>query len=283
MKQLCKSWKELIDASMIIGEDRMRTSSIKENFDVNSKFSLLCHNSTNHFVHGEVFNQSFSFGITLRDLANLPSFFPKEADERNAAIRALARIMMHLYLSYRKIEIINAAKDMSSGNFTSMELPNSGWFSFAGKLKHSCNANLLLMGLKNKIALVAIRPIKKGDELTISFLGHYYENIQASREYRLFCATQSVCRCRVCVEKWGSRNFRQLKLSAEQANAYWISVSKLNDEKYREGITPFEIACKGLTALDDAACTAEHHQLYIAFRKLIMFYQCLHTDSKMMT
>ncbi|KAI5637804.1 SET domain-containing protein [Phthorimaea operculella] len=274
IKQLCKSWKELIDASKIVGEDRMRCSSIKENFDVKSKFSLLSHNNTSHFLHGEIFNQSFGFGIILRDLANLPSFFPNEAGERDAAIRALARIMMNLYTSYRKIEIINAAKDVSSGNFTTNIDLNSGWFSFAGKLKHSCDANLLIIGLKNKIALVAIRPIKKGDELTISFLSHYYENMSPFREYRLFCATQTICECRVCTEKWSPLNFRRLRLNTEQTKAFIAGI------RNGEGKSAFKSVCDGLAGLDDAACTAEHHGLYKEFRKLTTFYQCFHTDNK---
>lgn len=49
------------------------------------------------------------------------------------------------------------------------EAPNYEWFSFTGKLKHCCDANLDVLGLNNKVALIALKSIKTGDELTISY------------------------------------------------------------------------------------------------------------------
>ncbi|KOB52277.1 Uncharacterized protein OBRU01_22980, partial [Operophtera brumata] len=46
---------------------------------------------------------------------------------------------------------------------------NYGWFSMSSKLKHSCEPNLMVLGLNDSVGLVALRTIKKGEELTISF------------------------------------------------------------------------------------------------------------------
>ncbi|KAI5637818.1 hypothetical protein NE865_09473 [Phthorimaea operculella] len=274
MRKKCKSWKELVDASTNIGADRMRSSSVRDIYDVNSKFSLLCYNFTDVYVHGQIFTQSFVYGTILNELANVPDFFPKKSEEKDAAMRAFARIMMHLFTSYRKIEVPSVAKDFATGILTAHIQLNFGFFSFASKLKHDCNANLVVLGLNNNIALMAIRPVKTGDELTISFLGHYYDNIPTTRAFRLFRVIQDVCKCCICVDKWSSSNLRTLEETLQVLDSDIL----LDIERSRGMDKCFQLVCEGLTLLDHAHCTEAHWEFLKYFLKLTTF--CIYLATK---
>lgn len=169
MRQKCSSWKEFTEASKNIGFKRIERSSVNEIYDVKNKFSLLCLDTDLHFLYGVLFNISVSTAMVIYYLLEVPSFFPEKQEERDEAIQALARVMVNLSLFCRKVEIINHTMDPDSG-IVGHAMPNYGWFSFTGKLKHCCDANLLVLGLNNQVSLIAIKPINKGDELTISFM-----------------------------------------------------------------------------------------------------------------
>lgn len=168
MRKMCSSWAEFTEASKNIGAERMKESSVNEIYDEKKRFSMLCFDRDLHFLHGQLLNAGVLTAVVICYLLEVPSFFPERQKERNEAIQALARVMINLRVFYRTIAILNHTVDpdtMIMGNAA----PNRGWFSFTGKLKHCCDANLQVLGLNNKVALIAIKSIKKGDELTISY------------------------------------------------------------------------------------------------------------------
>lgn len=170
MRQKCKSWSELIAASKIIGAERMKNSSINEIYDVNNKFSLLNFNNTKHFLFGEAFNASFESAVVISWLEKIKGFFPESPYERKQAVRAVARIMMQTYMFQVGLQVHTSANDQATDKVRWQKFCNWGWFSFMGKLKHACDANLIQLGLKNDVALTALHDIKKGTELSISYL-----------------------------------------------------------------------------------------------------------------
>uniref|UniRef100_A0A1E1WDH3 SET domain-containing protein n=1 Tax=Pectinophora gossypiella TaxID=13191 RepID=A0A1E1WDH3_PECGO len=209
MKQKCKTWKELITASFSIGEDRMRNSCVSDIYDKESKFSMLSFDNNLHFVHGKTINCGVPCAIELHYLKGVPNFWPTCEDEKDEGVRAFARIMMKLNLFYPPVLIRNICLDalnVHSGNLVTSS-HNFGWFAFTGKLKHSCDANLLALGLKNSIALVAVHPIQNGSELNISYLEHYYDRIPQHKYFMrsLHCLSPA-CSCRVCIENWNVRD-----------------------------------------------------------------------------
>lgn len=193
MRQKCSSWKEFTEASKNIGVERMERSSVNEIYDVNNKFSLLCLDNDLHFLYGELFNSSIFTAIVIYYLLEVPSFFPVKQEDKDEAIQAFARVMVNLCLFCRPLEIINHTIDAVTG-ILKYANPNFGWFSFTGKLKHCCDANLLVLGLNNQVSLLAIKPINKGDELTISYR---YVTFQIKVPTNSFnCLSINACRSR---------------------------------------------------------------------------------------
>lgn len=170
MRQMCSSWAEFIKASKKIGAERMKESSVNEIYNENNKFSVLCFDDDLHFLYGRLCNVCFISAAIIYYLLEVPSFFPEKRELKDKAIQALARVMVNMYLYCIKITIQNSSKNADTGTISRDTMCNVGFFSFTGKLKHCCDANLLVLGLNKKIALIAAKPIKKGDELTISYM-----------------------------------------------------------------------------------------------------------------
>lgn len=170
IKHLCKTWKEFITASYHVGEERLKSSTLNQIYDRNDPFSMLCFSEKREINFGSCYNYAFMCATFLDRLMYTPGFFPYLIKERNVAIRAVARMTMKLLLLfYNKIDLPNAALDCETLQYNVLA-PNHGYFTFASKLKHCCDANLQIIALNNKLALMALHPIKKGKELTISYV-----------------------------------------------------------------------------------------------------------------
>ncbi|XP_059056378.1 SET and MYND domain-containing protein DDB_G0273589-like [Achroia grisella] len=167
IRQMSKSWEDVVTASRTIGTERMKNSSDDEIFDCNNPHSILSYNDDKYLIHGKIFNQSFIFATVIDSLSNIPDYFPTDENEKLGAMHALGRIMLHLYVTFPlEVQILNYQYNYSDGIIGTE--PHIGFSLFTSKLKHSCEPNLLEIGLKNKICLIAIRPVKKGTELNIN-------------------------------------------------------------------------------------------------------------------
>lgn len=170
MKLMCESWKEIIAASYIIGDERIKTSPVNEIYDRNYKFSLLNFIETRDIKLASIYNFGMMCATQIHYLNQVTTFFPKSPGEKREAMRGFARLMMRFFLLFHnKIEINNVADDKMTQDIRYL-VPNYGYLSFTSKLRHQCDANLLAVGLNNQVALVALQPIKKGTELTISYV-----------------------------------------------------------------------------------------------------------------
>ncbi|XP_059056443.1 uncharacterized protein LOC131850268 [Achroia grisella] len=224
--QLSKSWQDVVTASRSIGTKRMKNSSDDEIFDCNNPHSILSYNDDKYLIHGKIFNQSFIFATVIDSLSNIPDYFPTDEDEKLEAMHALGRIMLHLYITFPlEVEIQNWQHNYINGFVSSYTSPNIGFFLFTSKLKHSCVPNLLEIGLNNKICLVAIRPIKKGTELTICYRcppGIKHEELLKT----IFIKNE--CRCQCPQTAWDISTLREYKFNSKQESIYrsWESKNK---------------------------------------------------------
>lgn len=168
MKQM-SSWPELIAESHKMGMSRIKTSSINEIYDSNSKFSLLNIEDDRHFLHGPMYNHSMKCAFLVYYLERVSGFYPQLPEEREEAKRAVGRLLMFLSLHTTNHLMVPSTTVKAQDNSEFQDIPNWGWFSFLGKLKSSCYANVLIAGLNKTIALVSQQPIKRGTELTVTY------------------------------------------------------------------------------------------------------------------
>lgn len=170
MKQMCGSWSELIAASRNMGLSRARTSSINKIYDSKSKFSLLNIKDERHFLHGPMYNTSINCAFIVYYLESVPGFYPQLPEERDEAKCAIGRLLLFLSL-YTTTSLVVPSVTVKKREKTEFyNIPNFGWFSFLGKLNSSCDANVLVVGLNNAVGLVAQQPIKRGTELSVSYV-----------------------------------------------------------------------------------------------------------------
>ncbi|KAI8439834.1 hypothetical protein MSG28_013501 [Choristoneura fumiferana] len=269
LKTQCKEWNTLIKESQNIGTNRLKTSSLNEIYDVKNYSSILSFNDKRHFVHGVLYNSCLDVAIVIHHLQNLNGFFPTDPKESLEAQKCFAKLFMSLELMWPcTTEIDNAAEELTGSDLVSNFPSHFGWFAFTSKLKHACEPNVLVLGLDNRVALVALKPIKKNAELKISHIGHWYERLYEGklRSLKLYQTSRIICTCRVCKGSWTMNNLNKSELTPVQKKAYssWER-SKENILVQREA-SYFKEICKILTVLQDKVQTKEHHAVYKELR-----------------
>ncbi|KAJ8715264.1 hypothetical protein PYW08_005245 [Mythimna loreyi] len=201
IRQLCNSWDEFITASNELGIERMENSSIAEIFGPH-KFSLLNSHYDTHFIYGALFNRCMYIANIIHYLDIHTSFLPDSPEEKSAAIRAVSRVMMHLALHCTPVVLQHFTDLCTLDRLIFHKHPNKGYFPFIGNLPHSCVPNTYVAGLRNSAALITITPVKKGAELSISYLGHWLQLVPTALLYRpikIFVHFRAVCKdCIVC-------------------------------------------------------------------------------------
>ncbi|KAJ8715266.1 hypothetical protein PYW08_005247 [Mythimna loreyi] len=274
IRQLCNSWDEFITASNELGIERMENSSIAEIFG-SHKFSLLSSHYDIHFINGAMFNRCMYIANIIHYLDIHTSFLPDSPEEKSAAIRAVSRVMMHLALHCTPVQLKHYAEVRTEGRMTLRTKADKGYFPFIGYLPNSCLPNSYVVGLRNSVALLTIEPVKKGTELTISYSGHWLEEIPTDlmmRSRKLFIHYRTVCKdCIIC----GGRADNILlnsHLSKPQEKAFtkfmkyassMVDVSKTIKSDYKE-------TCNIVSALSDSPCSKEYVRVFVSFVQCIM-------------
>ncbi|KAM3957666.1 uncharacterized protein ACR2FA_008378 [Aphomia sociella] len=277
-----KSWDEVIAVSRNLGADKITSSTDGEIYNLHNTLSMLHFNRRKHFVHGKMFNHSFLYANIVDKLSYVPDFYPQNEEKKLEAMCALGSIMVHLDIHFPfEIKSINAAQNYLTANVSSEPEPNFGWYSFTSKLTHCCEPNLLAVGLNDKIALLALKPIKKGEELTICHLGHYYENVFVEgRKLKLFESMELMCDCRVCNKNWSHKTRRKAVLDAVERKCFrkWqATVTSLYPDKDR---IDFKETCHAMRVLQNYPNTLEHHELFQKFRNSLLAFQYSITENK---
>jgi hypothetical protein len=90
----------------------------------------------------------------------------------------------------------------------------AGIFLVCSRLNHSCIANSVRMSQKDSMSIVTVRPIKKGEQLTISYIDGDILLPSAQRALKLQSRQIPQCMCSLCLVPAGVSNAR-LRVSDE--------------------------------------------------------------------
>ncbi|KAM3957667.1 uncharacterized protein ACR2FA_008379 [Aphomia sociella] len=269
-----KSWDEVIAVSRNLGADKMTSSTDGEIYNSHNTLSMLHFNRRKHFVHGKMFNQSLLYATIVDKLSCALDFYPRDHEKKLEAMCALGSIMVDLYIHFPfEIKILNAAQNYITTEVFCEPMPNFGWCSFASKLTHCCEPNLLAVGLNDKIALVVLKPIKKGEEFTICHMGHYYENVLTEgRQLKMFTSLERVCECIVCINNWTNRSGKPGKLNDDQKRCIRVWQATVTTYPERDS-RYFRETCHAMSMLQGLANTTEHQMLFGKFRDTLKHFQ----------
>ncbi|CAK1587239.1 unnamed protein product [Parnassius mnemosyne] len=274
--QMCGSWKKVISSSHCTGADRIRISSEQDMYDVNNKFSVLNFNDNRLFVHGSMHSASFVCATFIYYLERISGYLPSSFDERKLAKKALGRIMMYFSLYASPTPVNLRVSDTKNRKSFLNPISNHGWYPLIGKLKESCIPNLFVINLNKKMLLIALKPIKKGSELTVSHIGHYllYDEEPHVRNSISFDLFGNVCNCIICTGEWKSQK-KQFSLTEKQLNLYkerflhedvLINIMRIPNV--------FKKICNVLACLSDVSFSEEYvHVFNNSFFRLISAYQ----------
>ncbi|XP_073954982.1 SET and MYND domain-containing protein 4-like [Choristoneura fumiferana] len=278
LKSKCKQWSKLIEESNNIGASRIKTSSVNQMYDVNQYSSILCFKEDRPFVFGHLFNNCFAYATVIHYLENISGFFPESPTDRLEAMKCIAKLCMTLDVMCPFItEIYDTVLNISTQElWTLNKRGHFGWFSFVGKLKHSCDPNVIIFGLNNRVALVAVKPIKKMTEITVSYVDHYYNQAYGERLKRatkLYQSTLNVCKCRVCEESWGII-LHDKAMNSMQLESYlaWEFMKRTQMLHVQRNLM-FKVTCTSLSKLSDLPNTKEHLAVYADLRAQLSMCQ----------
>lgn len=107
----------------------------------------------------------------------------------------MRRMLMHLLLHHLATIRINAFDDYVG---TNKNLQMNYIFDTISLFNHSCVPNAFNWKKDNVTYLLAIRPITKGDQIFINYLGDYVEQSTSKRQNRLMEKWQFKCECERC-------------------------------------------------------------------------------------
>ncbi|KAJ8715267.1 hypothetical protein PYW08_005248 [Mythimna loreyi] len=275
IRQLCNSWDEFITASNELGIERMEKSSIAEIFG-SQKFSLLNSHYDTHFVYGTMFNRCMYIANIIHYLDIHTSFLPDSPEEKSAAIRAVSRVMMHLALYCTKVLLLLSTESCTENRVLLHFQPNKGYFPFIGNLPNSCVPNTFVAGLRNSAALITLRPVKKGAELNISYLGHWLHLDPTALLYRpikLFVHYRAVCEdCVVCSGRKGNISLNShLTDTQQKAFKKFMTYASSMGNFSKTIKSDYKETCNILSALSDAPYSKVYAKAFVTFVHCVMF------------
>lgn len=107
------------------------------------------------------------------------------------------------------------------------------------------------------------------------FRGHWYENIyEDRRHFRLFQASEIMCRCRVCMGQWDPRHhLRAAALTSQQRKIFNKWNKKCGTFQPQQAAEIFKESCHCLNNISEFPQTKEHHQVFKIFRNTLNFFQ----------
>ncbi|XP_068617780.1 SET and MYND domain-containing protein 4-like [Battus philenor] len=199
--KMSSSWKEVISNSHCTGSNRISISTVQEMFDVGNKLSILSFADDKIFIYGSMYDASFVCATIIYYLEKLPRFLSGLLGEKRRAKQALARMMMYFAIYVEPTPIISTVANKKLDIAYHHPQKNYGWYPFIGKLKKSCTPNVMVSYLNKKAVLIALRPIKKGSELTCGNMPREDHSLH-SNNCQLFVLNGKVCKCIVCSGDW---------------------------------------------------------------------------------
>ncbi|XP_059054885.1 uncharacterized protein LOC131848938 isoform X2 [Achroia grisella] len=212
MRNMCKSWDEMIELSKKYVNNKQKINQIKDIYDSRNCTSLLTFNHNVHFMHGMFFNTTIIWSHYISIIDSSGCFFPVRIQDKRYAIRAFARILMHLTIfAHPMLLATNNCLKTKPQIITLWVTPRLGLFPFIGKLKRSCIPNTYSTVINNNTtALVATQIIRAGTELSVSpikmanVVFHYFPAKALGESIRMLLAFggQEFEDDRIPMDKW---------------------------------------------------------------------------------
>lgn len=122
-------------------------------------------------------------------LEEVPGFYPQLPEEKNNAAVARMLMFLFLYTTNNLVFLSSTVKELDWTEFYKISNIASR-FSFAGKLKISCDPNIV--GLNKKIG-VAQQWIKRGTEFPVSPVGHWLGREKRMTAANMFVLNETTC------------------------------------------------------------------------------------------
>ncbi|XP_077285330.1 SET and MYND domain containing, class 4, member 4 [Arctopsyche grandis] len=159
----------------------------------------------------DFYNRSITSAVLLYMLKEYTSFFAdcpnSDGDilslETDEYIWLAGGLMLHHNMTsasnMHSIEAITENKDhkfLKSCNFS------SGAYGFLSLLNHSCSPNVDRVVNNTTITLMALRPIKKGQQIFDNYGFHHAMSRYETRQEELFFQYKFRCACEACSNKW---------------------------------------------------------------------------------
>ncbi|XP_047992416.1 SET and MYND domain-containing protein 4-like isoform X2 [Leguminivora glycinivorella] len=276
--KLHSRWEKLIPESKVLGMDRIKNSSINQIYDCQCQenLSLLSFKENRNFIYGTMYNASFILAAVLCYMAKT-NFLPYDYKERQEAIKCLGRIMMYLTLYGSPTIISDAASINNSSRIEFHDWENFGLFPLVGKLRNSCRANTLTVGLNDRVALVALEPISRGTEITITYLGHWLDkgaDCNSVRNRNMYVLYTSVCNCTICSGDWQHQcdTLTPTQLTCfRKLNLHSVDFKKISG--------PYKLLCRALAELRNVPFSPEYTEVYKVFRECVLHLQQVNTEN----
>ncbi|XP_059048758.1 uncharacterized protein LOC131843984 [Achroia grisella] len=245
MRNMCKSWDEMIELSKKYVNNKQKINQIKDIYDSRNCTSLLTFNHAVHFMHGMFFNTTIIWSHYISIIDSSGCFFPVRIQDKRYAIRAFARILMHLTIfAHPMLLATNNCLKTKPQIITRWVTPRLGLFPFIGKLKRSCIPNTYSTVINNNTtALVATQTIRAGTELSVSPINHWLQHplTKENRQEMMYNINGTVCSCVLCeAEPKDLEAIRNANpLSDEQKKKFKI---KLTNELYHNSTDITKVA-----------------------------------------
>ncbi|XP_072944926.1 SET and MYND domain-containing protein 4-like isoform X2 [Epargyreus clarus] len=261
---LSGTWEELIEISKNIEVENVQ-------FDVHSRFSVLNLRDNKLFKFGQMYNVSFVCAALIRHLETIPHIFPESPVERLHAIRALGKIMMFIVLNCKPHLIVQAAKNLKRDTVLYRVCDGIyGLYPLVENFKKSCENNVTTAFVKNKMVLIAIKPIKSGSEMTLPYMAHD-NKIDLGQKFKYFHTLKNNGDiCKKCADNTHTQKSQVPYLSSHQQEIFVRSLSLVVDDIGKNYV--LTILCEALTLLSDVDQSDEYKKIYEVFINFIQLY-----------
>ncbi|KAL4702972.1 hypothetical protein ACJJTC_008750 [Scirpophaga incertulas] len=274
LKNVLNTWEKLNEESLHLGLNRIKHSKINEIYDGENIISMLSFKDDDVFIYGQFHNILYESGLVIHYLNQTNSFFPSNNVLKYAAICGFSRLFIYFSMHMRSTLLRDSISSTISHQISIKGKENFGAFALLGKIKHSCNPNVMVVSLNNKAVLVTIQPLEEGTELSISYLGHRIEINMRNTQWKIcLFHIKVVCKrtCTVCNGREPSEPILQEKHKRVLRNLENLNVmTYLEDGHFREG---FSKCSEALSVMSDVPHSKQYGKVYNLFRRHILYLQ----------
>ena len=187
-----------------------------------------------------------------------------------------------------------------------------GVYASSSMISHSCDCNSIKIALGSQIVIYSIKPLIKGEEVTITYGPHYQKNTLKDRRRMLATSYLFHCECNACKNGWENLHYAYRCDSCEDGAVVWFEcgggyctrcekqfsvdseILRQTFERSENAQTSLEQALEALKARDLTKCKQRllecdrlclglfytNHKLYPLYSAYIEYYKLRHKFNK---